>query len=82
MSISIYSEGAKRLESGTSQWCQPIGHEAETDAQEVPPEYEEELLYCVGDHTLEQIAQRGCGISLTGDIREPCGCNPVQCALG
>lgn len=37
------------------------------------------LLY--SDHTLGQIAHRGCGASLTGDIPEP-GHNPVQCASG
>ena len=55
---------------------------AETAAQEIPPEHEEELLYCVTDPTLEQVAQRGCGVSLTGDIQELSGCNPVPCALG
>ncbi|KAF4788853.1 hypothetical protein TURU_156666 [Turdus rufiventris] len=32
-------------------------HWDRTDAQEVPPEYEEELLYCVGDCAQKQIAQ-------------------------
>lgn len=27
-------------------------------------------------------AQRGCGVSLTGDTQEPSGHNPVQSALG
>ncbi|KAF4790383.1 hypothetical protein TURU_140664 [Turdus rufiventris] len=31
---------------------------AETDAQEVASEYEKEILYCAGDCSLEQIAQR------------------------
>ncbi|KAF4793622.1 hypothetical protein TURU_109773 [Turdus rufiventris] len=35
----------------------------ETDAQEVPPEHEEELLYCEDEHGLEQTDQRGCEIS-------------------
>lgn len=39
-------------------------------AQEVPPEFEEQL-YCAGDLALEQIAKRGCGVSLNGNISEP-----------
>lgn len=31
---------------------------AETDAQEAPPEHEEELLYCAGARALEQIAEK------------------------
>lgn len=41
---------------------------AETDAQEIPPEYEGALLYCAVHQALEQISQRGCGVSLSGDI--------------
>ncbi|XP_068040634.1 TATA box-binding protein-like 1 isoform X2 [Anomalospiza imberbis] len=55
---------------------------AETDAQEVPDEHEEELLYCAADRALEQIVQGGCGVSLTGDTQEPSGHNPVPRALG
>ncbi|KAJ7425639.1 hypothetical protein BTVI_02321 [Pitangus sulphuratus] len=35
-----------------------------------------------GDCALEQIAQRGCGVSFTGDIQKTSGCNLVPCALG
>lgn len=55
---------------------------AETNAQEVPHENEEEQLHCVGDHTKEQVAQRGCGVSLTGGIKKPSGHSSVQCPLG
>lgn len=43
------------------------GQGAETDAQQVPPQYEEELLYHmrVTMHW-KQVAQRGCGVPLTG----------------
>ena len=53
----------------------------ETDAQEVPPEYKEECLYCAGNRALEQGAQRGCGISLTGDLQELSGCDSVKHAV-
>lgn len=31
---------------------------------------------------MAQVDQRSCGVSLTGHIQEPSGCNPVPCALG
>lgn len=46
---------------------------SEIDSQEVPPENEGELLYCVGSHAVEQGAQGGCGFSFTGDMQEPSG---------
>lgn len=36
----------------------------------------------IDDRALEQIAQWCFRVSLTGDIREPSGCNPVPRALG
>lgn len=44
----------------------------------------DDLMFRCEDHiwTLEQIFQRGCGMSLPGNIPEPTGCNPVLCALG
>lgn len=35
---------------GSAQWCPAVGQaDMETDAQEVPPEHEEQFLPCVGN---------------------------------
>lgn len=53
--------------------------QAETGAQEVPSEDEEELLYFGDGQALEQVVQRCCGVSLSGDIPKLSGHNPVLC---
>jgi len=55
---------------------------AQTEAQEVPSEHEEELLPSEGDGALAQAAQGGCGVSFSGDIPDPPGQGPVQAAVG
>ena len=45
-------------------------------------EHEEELLPSEGDGALEQAAQGGCGVSLSGGIQDLPGQGPVQPALG
>lgn len=65
------------MDPGPSRRCQATGQKA-TDRNPytgVPLEYEEELLYGVGDHALEQTAP-------PKDIPELSGWNPVPCALG
>ena len=65
----------------SAQW-QDKGQWAQTEAQEVPAEHEEELLSSEGDGALEQVAQRGCGVSFSGVIEDLPGRGPVQPALG
>jgi len=61
---------------------QDKGQRAQTEAQEVPSEHEEELLPSEGDGALKQAAQGGGGVCFSGDIQDPLGQGPVQPAVG
>ena len=65
--------GAQRQDKG--QWAQ-------TEAEEVLSEHEEELLPSEGDGALAQAAHGGCGVSFSGGIQDPAGQGPVQPAVG
>ena len=67
------------LFSGAQQ--QDKGQWAQTEAQEVPSEHEEELT-SEGNGALEQAAQGGYGVSFSGNIQDPPRRGPVQPALG
>ena len=68
------------LSSGAQQ--QDKGQWAQTEAQEVLSEHEEELLPSEGDGALAQAAQGGCGVSFSGHIQDPPAEGPVQPAVG
>lgn len=68
MSINIWREDsyAKRPESGAFQWYPEPGQEAVgiIYTQAVSSEHQEIILCSVVDGTLEQTAQRDCGVFL------------------
>jgi len=68
------------LFSGAQQ--QDKGQWAQTEAQEVLSEHEEEIIHSEGDGALEQVAQGGCEVSSSRDIQDLPGQGPVQPALG
>ena len=72
-------DGAKLFSVVPRDRTRGNGHK---QAQEVPSEHEEELLPSEGDRALEQAAQRGCGVSFSGDIQDPPGQGPVQPTVG
>ena len=64
-----------------AQW-QDKGQWAQTEAEEVLAEHEEELLHPEGDGALAQTAQRVCGVSSSGVLQTPPRQGPMQPAVG
>ena len=60
--------GVSRMGPNSFQWCPATGQGAQTEAEEVPAEHEEELFPSEGDGALAQAAQGCCGVSFPGDI--------------
>ncbi|GAB0185709.1 mitochondrial enolase superfamily member 1 [Grus japonensis] len=74
-------DGARLFSMVPSDRTRDNGQWAQTRTQEVPSEHGEKL-HSEGDRALEQAAQRGCGVSFSGDIQNLPGCDCVQPALG
>ena len=53
-----------------------------TWTQKVPYKHKEEFIFCEGDRALKQAAQRGCGISFSGDIQNLPGCFSAKPTIG
>ena len=53
-----------------------------TDIQEIQSTHKIKLIYYEGGRTLEQVAQRVCGIAIPGDTQTPTQHSPGQVALG
>jgi len=78
--VGVTGGWGQTIFSGAQQ--QDKGQRAQTEAEEVPAEDEEELLPSEGDRALEQGAQGGGGFSFSGDIQDLPGQGPVQPAVG
>jgi len=76
----VSGEWGQNLFSG-AQWQDKV-QRAQTEAQKVPSEHEEQLFYSKGDGALEEAAQGGCGVSFTEGIQDSPGQDPVQPAVG
>jgi len=62
-------DGARLFSVSFLTQRQDKGQRAQTEAEEVPAEDEEEFLHSYGDRALAQAAQGGCGVSFSGDIQ-------------
>ena len=82
MLINIYREvGGKWVRPGSSWCCTTIGEGVVASNLDIGSSVEE-LLYEKGDRALEQVAQRGCGVSFYRDVQDLSGCLPLRHIVG
>jgi len=72
-------DGARLFSVLPSDRTRGKGHKLK---QDVSSECQEMLFHCEGDQALVQVAWRGCGVSIFGDIQTPSGHGPGKTALG
>ncbi|KAK4827150.1 LOW QUALITY PROTEIN: hypothetical protein QYF61_015104 [Mycteria americana] len=72
----------KKTEPGSCQWCPNKRQRTQIKTHEIPSEHKKTLFYWEGGQTLEQVTQRGCGVSIHGAIQSLTGHGPGQPALG
>lgn len=74
--------GDKKTETGSFQWYLMTG-QTQVEVQEIlfKHKWTKNWFYCKCDQTLEQVAQKGCGISILADLQTPSGHDPGQAAL-
>lgn len=58
------------MEPGSFMQCPVTGQEATgmNLIQEIPFKHKKRLFYCDGGQTLEEVSQRGCGVSISRDV--------------
>lgn len=62
--------GSKWMGPGSFQQCPAKEQGVQTRTRGVPSEHEKKLLYFEGNRVLAQAAQRGYGVSFSGDIQD------------
>ncbi|CAN0060768.1 unnamed protein product, partial [Bubo scandiacus] len=71
---------ARLLSVGPADGTRGSGHKVKH--RRFPLNIRELFFYCEGDRALAEVAKRGGGISLVGNIKKPSGHGPGQLALG